>query len=236
MENKYIDKSFSWSMFDRIAHSYDFLNRSLSLGIDKYWRRKVIKYLPQRNNLIGLDLATGTADLLILLAKQNNIQEVVGIDLSKEMLSIGQKKINKATLKANTKLMMDDIQRLSFKNNHFDFATVSFGIRNIPDTVKGLKEVYRVLAKEGVFIILELTTPSNYILQKIYLTYFRFILPFIGGLISGDKKAYSYLNQTVESFPQKEDFCALLKEAKFNNISYKTLTGGIATLYIAYKK
>ena len=199
------------------------------------WRRKVLKYLPKDKNLHILDLATGTADLLLLLGKQPNIKEAIGIDLSKEMLKIGQIKIDKKKLNDKCKLFVEDIEKLSFKNNTFDFVSIAFGIRNVPDTLKGCQEMFRVLKKNGIMVVLELTSPSNLLLRFIYLTYFRFILPFIGSKISGDKEAYSYLNKTVEAFPQGEDFCIILKEAGFKNIDYKCLTGGIATLYIGYK-
>ncbi len=218
----------SWKMFDEIATSYDRINRVLSLGMDKAWRRKLIKSLPDKKNMELLDLATGTADqLLSLLNSGASIKQACGIDLSKEMLEIGRKKVAD---KKNVKLIEADAQELPFKENTFDVATFSFGIRNVPDPLQSLKEIYRTLKPSGKCLILEFSLPPQPI-KSAYLLYLRHLLPFLGGLLSKNKQAYTYLNQTIETFPYGEAFTHLMREASFTKLKIHPMALGAVTLY-----
>ncbi len=223
-----------WVMFDRIAHRYDLLNRLLSFRQDVAWRNKLSRYLPKQDNLAVLDVATGTGDVLISLLKKspkNKIAKSIGIDMAEKMLQFGREKLKRLKLDNRIELHQGNATDIQFNENTFDVATISFGIRNVNNLDLGIQNMYRVLKKNGRVLILEFSLPSNNLLKKLYLFYFRRILPFIGGIISGDSYAYNYLNQSVESFPYGNDFCEVLRRNGFNNVKYHTLTFGIASIY-----
>ncbi len=221
-----------WKMFDRIAHRYDLLNRLLSLGQDVVWRKRVAKHLPPQPGLHLLDVATGTGDLLIYLQEQNpNVASGVGIDMAERMLQHGRPKLRKRGIDDRFTLQTGDALHIPFPEGSFDAATISFGIRNVTDVPAGLREMFRVLKPGGRAIVLEFSLPQNALLRRLYLFYFRNILPRIGGLISGDSYAYRYLNETVETFPYGEAFCELMRAAGFQNVRATPLTFGIATIY-----
>ena len=224
-------------MFNQISSTYDLLNRILSLGIDRQWRKKAVSYLPPFKKITLLDMATGTGDFLISFAKDPRVVSLVGADLSEKMLAKCDQKIKKVLFhkKKKVKLQIEDLEKLSFSAHSFEAVTIAFGIRNVDNPLKALKETYRVLKKKGRLIILELSIPKNFILKFLYLIYFRNIVPFIGGLVSGNFKAYRYLNQTTEEFPQRETFCLLLEKAGFSKSYYKSMTLGIVCLYIGEK-
>ncbi len=225
-----------WTMFDRIAHRYDLLNRLLSGGQDVVWRKKVAKYLPNRANQRVLDLATGTADLLISMTRHNQqVGSGIGIDMAEKMLDIGREKLSKMQLSDRLELKVGDATTIPYEDDQFDAVTISFGIRNVIDVSKGLAEMQRVLNPGGRAIILEFSLPSNRLIRSAYLFYFRHILPKIGGLISGDSYAYGYLNKTVETFPYGDEFCQLMRDVGFENVKMKPLTFGIATIYYGDK-
>jgi demethylmenaquinone methyltransferase/2-methoxy-6-polyprenyl-1,4-benzoquinol methylase len=228
-------KNESYKIFDDIATTYDPLNRFLSLGIDVRWRHRMRKELPQKPNLEILDLATGTADVPLILIKNSNISKIRGLDMSKNMIAIGNQKILKANLEEKITLGIGDGCALPEKDNTWDVTTVSFGIRNFPDYFKGLQEMFRVLKPGGQIMVMEFSLPTNFLIRAIYLFYFRKVLPFIGNIFSGHGDAYSYLNKTVEDFPYGEDFINKMKEAKFIETRAIPLTFGIATLYIGKK-
>ena len=212
------DRTNVWKMFNRIASRYDLLNRLLSLRQDVRWRKKLKKYLPSKENLELLDIATGTADVIISLIRKNApLQNAVGVDMAEKMLDIGRKKL--VGLKLNEKVILKtgDAIDLPFPDESFDVTTISFGIRNVTDIDLALQNMHRVLKNEGRSLILEFSLPDNSLLKKFYLFYFRKILPKVGGLISGDSLAYRYLNETVETFPSK----ALSKSFNFS-ISFLT--------------
>ena len=220
------------SMFDRIAHRYDLLNRLLSFGTDVRWRKRLGKHLPQGDALNVLDLATGTADLLISMKKHcPRVQRGTGVDVSFGMLSYGVPKLHALGLADRFRLVRGDAMRLPLPSDHFDAATISFGIRNVLDVGAGLREMHRVLRPGGRVLVLEFSLPGNALFRTGYLFYFRHVLPRIGALLSGDSHAYHYLNQTVETFPYGEAFCALLRDAGFRDVRAFPLTLGIATLY-----
>jgi demethylmenaquinone methyltransferase / 2-methoxy-6-polyprenyl-1,4-benzoquinol methylase len=225
-----------WQMFNRIAGRYDLLNHLLSFGQDIRWRKKVVDVLPGGADLHILDLATGTGDQLIYLVSQTDkIKQAVGIDLAVDMINIGKKKIKKSGLHALISLEEGDAEHIGYDKNLFDLTTITFGIRNVTNVNRVLSEMYRVLKTGGRTVILEFSLPENIWLQKIYLFYFRYILPLAGGIISGDNYAYRYLNKTVETFPYGEEFCTLIRSAGFQNVKSISLTFGIATLYYGDK-
>ncbi len=220
-----------WKMFDRIAHRYDFLNRSLSFGQDIAWRRKMRKHLPERPELHVLDLATGTADQLIFLANDTRVASGEGSDMSEKMLEIGRRKISKAGLQDRFTLKTGDALQVPAPDNSADVVTISFGIRNVESVPEAMQEMIRVLKPGGRALILEFSLPGNRVMRGLYLFYFRHILPRIGGLISGDPYAYRYLNRTVETFPYGEAFCDWMREAGFESVRFRSLTFGIAAIY-----
>ena len=231
---QYKEKS-SQEIFDKIAPTYNLLNRLLSLGIDRFWRRAIIKQVPKKENMKVLDMATGTGDMLFMYSRLKDISSIAGVDLSNRMLGIAKRKIKKKNLTNKIKVFSEDIQNMSFFSNSFHCASIVFGIRNVPDVSKCLSEAYRVLLPNGRIFIMELTVPKNIVIKKIYLIYLRYILPFLGGMVSGHFFAYRYLNNTIEDFPQYKEFCNILKKNNFKNIFYKTFLYGICTLYSAEK-
>lgn len=223
-------------MFDKISGRYDFLNHFLSFGIDKYWRKKAIKFanLQTRKPKILLDIATGTADFAIE-AEKNKIDKIIAIDVSEKMLDIARKKVIKKGLSDKIFLQNADSENLPFDENSFDAITVAFGVRNFENFERGLHEMFRVLKKEGTCIILEFSKPRLFPFKQIYKFYFSKLLPYIGKKISKDKYAYSYLFKSVYNFPEREDFLNLLEKIGFSKLQYKSLTFGIVTVYIGVK-
>ena len=228
-------KQESWKIFDEIAKTYDLLNRILSMGIDVYWRHKLLKHLPKRKDMVTLDLATGTGDVPLVLVKSPDIKNIIGMDLSKGMVSIGREKIKKRGLDHIVDLRIGDGTDISLPDASVDMVTISFGIRNFSDPKKSLKEIRRVLKPGGRLQIMEFSIPKNWFFKKIYFFYFRNLLPFIGNIISGHKDAYTYLNHTVEDFAYGAEFEGWMKEAGFVSTKFIPLTFGISTLYIGDK-
>lgn len=219
-------------MFDRIAHRYDLLNRLLSMGTDVRWRRKLNRCVPAGEKLRVLDLATGTADVLIAMnGACPQVASGVGLDMSGGMLHYGREKLIRLGLDRKFRLVRGDATCLGLDSGQFDAVTISFGIRNVIDVAQGLREMRRILKPGGRALILEFSLPSNRLFRAMYLFYFRNILPRIGALISGDSYAYRYLNETVETFPYGEDFCQLMRDAGFESVTATPLTFGIASLY-----
>lgn len=228
-----IEKKNSWKMFNQIAPNYDRINRILSFGLDIGWRKQLVKFLPKKQSMQILDLATGTGDQLLALLNSNaEIQNAVGIDLAKEMLNIAEKKLS--AHKDKISLLQADAQKLPFLDETFDAATFSFGIRNVPNPVESLKEIHRTLRSNGVCLVLEFSLPSRPI-RSGYLFYLRHILPRVGNLLSKQANAYTYLNQTIETFPSGNAFLELLHDAGFRQVSLKSMAFGSVTLYIGIK-
>jgi len=221
------------TMFDNIAESYDFLNHSLSLGMDNIWRKRAIKKLTNNPKKI-LDIATGTGDFAISAAKYTNAQ-ITGIDISQKMLDIGIKKIAKKKLTQRINLQKADSENLPFNTNSFDAITAGFGVRNFENLEKGLSEIYRVLNTHGIIAILEPSTPKHFPLKQLYNLYFHHILPSIGSWISKDKNAYKYLPESVGFFPAGAKFITQLENVGFKECKHFPLTLNIVSLYIAIK-
>jgi demethylmenaquinone methyltransferase / 2-methoxy-6-polyprenyl-1,4-benzoquinol methylase len=220
-------------MFDNIAESYDFLNHSLSLGMDNVWRKIAIKKLVNNPNTI-LDIATGTGDFSISASKHTNAQ-ISGIDISQGMLDVGIEKIKKKGLEDRIKLQLADSENLPFSDQTFDAITAGFGVRNFENLNKGLSEMHRVLDDNGIVAILEPSTPKYFPLKQFYNLYFNNILPTIGAWISKDKEAYSYLPESVNAFPSGEKFLKELEKVGFKDCQHFPLTFGIVSLYTAIK-
>ena len=218
-------------MFDRIAPRYDLLNHLLSLNRDKAWRKRMERHLPDGNSLLLVDLATGTGDQLLALYETQRVGFGVGLDMAGEMMAIGQKKIHLHDLSDQIAMLRGDAAFTPFPDRTFNVVTITFGIRNLVDLKAGLDEMYRVLKPGGRALILEFSLPSNRFLRQIYLFYFRHVLPRLGSVISGDRQAYRYLNQTVETFPYGDEFCGIMRAAGFSDVVAHPLTFGIATIY-----
>jgi demethylmenaquinone methyltransferase/2-methoxy-6-polyprenyl-1,4-benzoquinol methylase len=222
-------------MFDSISRRYDFLNHFLSFGIDRFWRWRAIKIISKSfKNPHILDVATGTSDLAIAAMKLNPTK-IIGIDISKKMLEIGRKKVEKKGFSEKIELMSGDSENIPFRDNVFDVAMVAFGVRNFYDPLKGLSEMKRVIREKGMIMVLEFSKPSGFPFSPVYNFYFRIILPFFGKLLSRDKSAYRYLPDSVMKFPDNEEFLKLLVMAGFSNTNQIKLTGGVASIYTGVK-
>lgn len=221
-------------MFDNISHRYDFLNRLLSLGIDRGWRKSVRKSVQQHGHLHILDMATGTADLAIELSKITGAT-IVGADISAGMLDKGRVKISHAGLNQQITLQQSDSENLPFADHTFDAATVAFGVRNFENLRAGLSELHRVIKPGGHLYVLEFSKPRNKVFSALYWFYFKTILPTVGKLVSSSMNAYSYLPKSVQAFPEGKEFEAILKDCGGKNVIIKPLTFGVSTLYICEK-
>ena len=223
-------------MFNSIAGRYDFLNRLLSLGQDVRWRKALKQFLPEASGQTILDLATGTADVLIVLAKDNpRIHRGYGVDPAVKMLEIGRNKIKAQGLDDRLMLQQGDAQALPFLDETFNAVTISFGIRNIPDLRLALLEMYRVTKKGGRVLILEFSKPDNPLLKAGHWLYLQTVVPLVGFIFSGNFKAYTYLNQTIQTFPYGDQFCRILKQMGFVDTKAYSLMGGAASIYVAQK-
>jgi demethylmenaquinone methyltransferase/2-methoxy-6-polyprenyl-1,4-benzoquinol methylase len=222
-------------MFDRISPKYDVLNHLLSINIDKVWRKKTAKAVARTHPKRILDLATGTADLAILLAKHNPQAHIIGMDISEKMLEIGKRKVDKKNLIHQIELRTGDAASLPFEDNTFDAVTVAFGVRNFENLDKGLSEIHRVLKPMGQVFILEFSMPDKFPIKQVYKLYFKHILPKIGKWVSKDSYAYSYLPASVEKFPNRWDFLRTLSLHGLREGSIRLFGHGIAILYSAPK-
>lgn len=223
------------AMFDRISPKYDALNHLLSLNIDKVWRRKTAKEVAKHLPTDILDIATGTADLAIALAKHNPQARIVGIDFSEKMLEVGKGKAERQGLGNQIELQFGDAASLPFGNCTFDAVTVAFGVRNFEDLGKGLSEISRVLKPGGQVAILEFSMPEKFPTRQLYRLYFKHFLPAIGRMVSKDRSAYAYLPESVERFPKPEFFCKSLVSNGLEIIRLRRLSFGVATIYLAQK-
>lgn len=222
-------------MFDGIAESYDGLNHLLSFGIDRIWRRKTSKVVSRHHPASILDVATGTADLAIRLAKDNPQVPVVGVDLSTVMLNIGQQKIRQRRLSGQIQLETADAAALPFPDDSFDAVTVAFGVRNFSGLEKGLGEMVRVCRNDGLVAILEFSYPTNGLLKTLYRWYSRRWIPWVGEKVSKHPGAYHYLPSSVERFPSGKAFVTKLEQSGLHGVRSILLSGGIATLYYGQK-
>lgn len=222
-------------MFDKIAPRYDLLNRVLSLGIDVKWRKRAIGYLEKKSPRTILDVATGTADVAIMAAKILKPDNITGIDIANQMLDFGRVKIKNEDLESVIQLETGDSERLRFADDSFDAVTVAFGVRNFEHLEQGLAEMYRVLRPGGRVVILEFSKPHFFPFKQIYNAYFKYVLPLIGRLTSRDVRAYTYLFESVQIFPEGQDFLNILTKIGYQNPTCERLTLGICSIYSATK-
>lgn len=218
-------------MFDAIAPRYDLLNRVLSLGIDQHWRTRAIRLLEDDRPQCILDVATGTADLAIKAERLLHPREVVGVDLSEEMLRVGRGKLVQRGLHPRITLERADAADLPFSDGDFDAALVAFGVRNFEDLDAGLREMARVLRPGGALVVLEFSHPRAFPIKQLYAFYSRHVLPRIGRALSQNKGAYRYLPDSVAAFPDGPDFLARMEAAGYRDLRWDPLTFGIASLY-----
>lgn len=220
------------AMFDCISPKYDTLNHLLSINIDKVWRNKTAKAVASAHPQTVLDLATGTADLALIVAHYNPQAHIIGMDFSERMLEIGKDKIAKKGLENQIELQLGDAAILPFENNVFDAVTVSFGMRNFEDLNKSLCEIHRVLKPGGRAFVLEFSMPEQFPIKQLYRCYFRKVLPIIGRIVSKDPGAYTYLPASVERFPKPKALLELLSQHGLTKGTTKKLSFGIATLTV----
>lgn len=222
------------NMFNNIASRYDFLNHFLSFNIDRLWRKKAIRSLKKYNPQLLLDVATGTGDMAFESLKLNPIQ-VTGIDLAEGMLQVARQKAAVRNLADKMVFILGDSEQLPFDSNTFDAITVAFGVRNFEHLTTGLSEMFRVLKPGGQVVILEFSKPRSFPVKQLYSFYSKQLLPVLGGLVSKDRSAYTYLPVSVSEFPDGSDFVNILVSVGFTDCKAQALTFGIASLYTGRK-
>lgn len=221
-------------MFDKIAFRYDFLNRFLSGGIDLYWRRRAIREVGAPATI--LDVATGTADMAIMMARYLHTARITGVDISTGMLEIGRQKITRLQLRDRIELQKGDSESLQFPDGYFDATTVAFGVRNFENLEKGLQEMLRVLKPGGRLVVLEFSQPRTPGIRHFYDLYLRLVAPNVGRMVSSNREAYQYLNDSVRAFPEGEAFVRILDRCGYTNTRLRRLSLGICSLYIGEKQ
>ncbi len=225
-------------MFDKIAHSYDTLNHTLSLGIDRIWRRRAIKDLKQTAKIQPkriLDVATGTGDFAILAQQQLHPERVVGIDISEGMMTIGREKVEQKGLSDMISFQYEDCESMSFQDNQFDAIISAFALRNFQNLDKCLMEMKRVLVPQGKLVAIDLCTPVSFPMKQLFWVYKKVVMPLIGRFISHDQHAYTYLPETMDAVPQADKMVEIFQKAGLRNVSYKRLIFGMCILYSAEK-
>jgi len=222
------------SMFDNIAHRYDFMNHFLSLGIDRIWRRKAVHSLKAIEPKIILDIATGTGDFAIALLTLKP-KKIIGMDISKGMLEVGKKKMQDRKIDHIIDMQHGDSENLPFEDGTFDAVTVAFGVRNFENLKQGLLEMLRVTRIGGKIVILEFSKPKKFPVKQSFAIYSKYVIPFFGKNIAKDEKAYAYLPESVSVFPEGEEFTDILSELGYKSVKAQTVSGGIATLYSGTK-
>lgn len=222
-------------MFDAIAPAYDFMNRAMTLGIDKWWRAKAVRMLRQEHPCRILDIATGTGDLAIKLARSIPGCTVDGVDLSQGMIEIGRRKVQAAGLSGRVTMQTGDCLNLQMPGCSYDAITVAYGVRNFEHLMAGYVEMARVLRPGGMLCVIELSTPRGRIVRPLYNLYTRGVIPAVGRMVSKDARAYSYLPESIEAVPQGETMIELMRRAGLVRCHYRPLTFGVCTIYTAYK-
>lgn len=223
-------------MFDNIAPTYDRLNHILSFNIDKLWRRRVVRILRKSNPDMVMDMATGTGDLAIAMARRIKDVRILGIDLSEEMLAVARQKTESEGVSDRIEVRKGDAENLTFVDSEtMDAATVAFGVRNFENLEQGLTEIYRTLRTGGKLIVLEFSIPRNPLVRWVYAQYSHRLLPRIGAMLSKDRQAYDYLPDSVEEFPSPERFAEILRGVGFSDIKARSQSFGIAHIYEATK-
>lgn len=220
-------------MFDSIAPAYDWMNRAMTFGVDKLWRRKAVRMVKKSQPGHIIDIATGTGDLAISLAKAMTDTRITGIDLSEGMVTIGQRKVADAGLADRVSLFTADCLSMPFDDATADAVTVAYGVRNFEHLDRGYAEMLRVLKPGGMLCVVELSTPVNPLVKPFYRLYTKFIIPAVGRIVSKDNRAYSYLPESIAAVPQGDDMLRLISEAGFSDTAFRRLTFGVCTIYTA---
>ncbi|MDT8347578.1 MAG: bifunctional demethylmenaquinone methyltransferase/2-methoxy-6-polyprenyl-1,4-benzoquinol methylase UbiE [Flavobacteriaceae bacterium] len=221
-------------MFDTISKEYDFLNKLITFGLDKSWKRKLVqKVIDAKPNRV-LDIATGTGDLVIAMAK-SSANELIGLDISKGMLAVGEDKVRALNLQDRITMQWGDVEQMPFEDNSFDVVVVSYGVRNFEDLELGLNEIFRCLKPGGQLMILETSRPDFFPMRQLHSIYTRFFMPLIANIFSKDKSAYVYLAKSAANFPYGKAFNNILAKIRFNNVESKPQFFGVSTLYYASK-
>lgn len=222
-------------MFDNIAPAYDFMNRAMTFGIDRRWRRIAVDMVARNPHDSILDIATGTGDLAMLLARRTQARRITGLDLSQGMIDIGRRKIERAGLAGRIELICGDSLAMPFADAQFDAITVAYGVRNFADLLAGYREMARVLRPGGTLTVIELCTPTARLVRPFYRLYTRRIIPLMGRLVSKDVRAYSYLPESIAAVPQRAGMTTLMEQAGFSDAAWRTLTFGTCAIYTARK-
>ncbi len=229
-------KQTIWQTFDEISPAYDRVNQVLSLGLDSSWRKQLVRQIVPQDVMSVLDLATGTADLLIRMLKSGlPITRACGIDLSEKMLAVGRKKLDRLRIDRRAVLRKGDMHQIPFTDGEFDAVTAAFALRNAEDPVRVFREINRVLKPGGQVLILEFSLSPRPFLKKAQLVYLERIVPWLGGLVSRQRPAYQYLCETIKDFPAHDRFCALLRETGFVNVEQKRLFPDVTSVYSGRK-
>ncbi len=223
-------------MFDSIAHTYDLLNHTLSLGFDKGWRRKGIAFLRPFAPKSILDVATGTGDLAIEMQRRLCPDRIIGVDISEGMMAMGRQKVEAAGLTSHIRFEYQDAMAFTYADDSFDAVTAAFGVRNYEDIRLGLSEMYRVLKPGGRLMILELSTPEAFPMKQLYRIYSKWVIPTVGRLFSKEQSAYSYLPASIREVPQGKVMTGLLADVGFQEASVRTFTFGICSMFTGVKK
>ena len=234
-ESKSSKKNQVEKMFDSISFEYDLLNAIMTFNSHKRWKKNILNIAKKLKPKNALDIATGTADIAINLGSISNC-EVIGVDISEQMLNVGREKITKMKLTKSVRLESGDAENLNFKDNYFDLVTIGFGVRNFQDLEKGLRESFRVLNNEGTLIILETSVPENRIIKLFYSIFTRTYIPIMARIFSKDKSAYNYLLKSAELFPSGNKFSNILKSVGFADVLIKPKLFGSSTIYVCKKK
>lgn len=221
-------------MFNAISPHYDSMNRAMTMGIDVSWRRRAILSLKKFSPKLILDVATGTGDFALESYRRLRPEKVVGVDISENMLEVGRIKVAKADLSGRVELMQGDCLNLQYEDGVFDAVTVAFGVRNYEDLEKGITEMCRVLKVGGNLVILEMSEPGA-LFKPLYRIYTKVIIPIIAFFFSQDKKAYQYLPNSIQAFPQGKEMIALLKKCGFSEVKHRKFTFGVCAFYLARK-
>jgi demethylmenaquinone methyltransferase/2-methoxy-6-polyprenyl-1,4-benzoquinol methylase len=223
------------AIFSNIAGTYDLINLLASFGRDRAWRRVTVRAARLGVDSRALDMAAGTGDLTMALARYGRPAEVVGTDFVPEMLEVAKPKVAKYRGRTRIELQVADAQDLPFADASFNAVTIGFGVRNLPDRAANFREVMRVLAPGGRYVILEFTTPPNPVVRAFYHWYLRTFVPFLGQVVAGDRSSYQYLNDSILLFPKQAELAAELREAGFDSVTWRDLTFGIVAVHTATK-
>lgn len=223
------------TMFNNISGTYDFLNHFLSLGIDRLWRKSAIRELRSNKPAYILDVATGTGDFAFEAIKILKPTKIIGVDISKGMLEIADQKISRRNLGEIFEVRLGDSEKLLFENDSYDAVTVAFGVRNFEDLEKGLSDMLRVLKPGGKAVVLEFSKPKIFPVKQAYNFYFKYVTPILGRIFSNDNRAYTYLPESVASFPDGGNFISLMQKVGFRNTKHRPLTFGICSIYTGIK-